>query len=561
MVYVYATQKEICNHVGKDLSVEEIEQTLKDMGMDTKGVSEDADPEIKIEITPERMDLVSALGIARAIKYYLGLEKEVPSYKCVKGDKKVTVKKSASLSRPKTVAAIIRNVPMTQEVLDEMIKIQEKVHEAHGRNRKKAAIGIYPVDNFEFPLTYSAEKPEDIVYRPLDDEKERDANGILTENPTGQKYAHLLKGYDYFPVYRDATGKILSMPPIINSHDTGKVDLDHKDLFIECSGYNMKLLDEVMKVLVTSFVDMGATAESIEVHYEETGEVYELDLRNYEDDISLKESSKLIGTGFTAEGATKYLNRMMYGVKEIDGDKIHLEIPPFRNDVWYDVDIADDMARGYGYNNIVPTFPSIHSVGKHLDFSMFKEKFSEMLVSMGFTELYTFMLTSKENQFRMFELSEKKFDFVSISNSGEDGINMCRVNIMPENLLALQHNKRRPYPQKVFENGLTIQHDETVETRARNDEHLCVSIAGTGYGFTDIKGVLDLLLDLHGIKIELEESSLPYFIEGRQAELVIKGEKVGAVGELHPKVLKNYGFSVPISSFEINLRRIWELLG
>lgn len=167
MVYVYSKQSELNKYIRKKLSIKKIKDILIDLGMDIKGVSEEKDPELKIEITSEKMDLVSTLGIARAIKFYLGLETKIKNFKIKKSNKKIIVDKSVNISRPKIVAAIIKNVPMSQEFLDELIKIQEKIHDSFGRNRKKAAIGIYPLEKINFPIHFKAENPNRIKFKPL----------------------------------------------------------------------------------------------------------------------------------------------------------------------------------------------------------------------------------------------------------------------------------------------------------------------------------------------------------------------------------------------------------
>ena len=276
MVYVTTKRSQINKYVGKKLSVDEIEETLKDMGMDVKGITKDIDPELKVEITAEKTDMVSAVGIARAIKYYRGIEKKLPEYKLDKAKEKVIVDKSANFARPKTVCAILYNIDMTQELLDEMIEIQEKIHDSFGRNRKKASIGIYPCSDFKFPVTFLAQKPKDIKFRPLESQEEMNGLDIVTKHEKGKEFGHLLEGLDYYPVFRDSNGDVLSMPPIINSHDTGRVDLNHKELFIEISGHNLTYLDNLLKVIVTTFIEMGASARAVSVEYS-NGEKYELE--------------------------------------------------------------------------------------------------------------------------------------------------------------------------------------------------------------------------------------------------------------------------------------------
>jgi phenylalanyl-tRNA synthetase beta chain len=171
--------------------------------------------------------MVSAAGIGRAIKYYRELEKKIPWYEIEKSGLNLYVKESAAGIRPVTVCALLRDVPMTAGFLDEMIDIQEKMHDSFGRGRKKAAIGIYPLDEIKFPITFGAEDPKSIVFRPLESDRDMNGHEILQIHDAGKKYAHLLDHCELYPVFRDDNGNVLSMPPIINSHKTGRVDENH----------------------------------------------------------------------------------------------------------------------------------------------------------------------------------------------------------------------------------------------------------------------------------------------------------------------------------------------
>ena len=557
MVYVYAKQSKINRYVGRELSLEDIEMTLKDLGMDIKGVSDEKDPELKIEITAEKLDFVSAVGISRAIKYYLGFEKKIPQYELLDGKFEVIVEESAKLSRPKTVAAIIRNVPMDENFLDEIIEIQEKIHESFARGRKKAAIGIYPLDMISFPVVYRSEKPEDIKFRPLLSDSEMNGKQIVETHETGKKFAHLLKDCSAYPVFRDSKGKVLSMPPIINSYDTGRVEIEHRDLFIECSGYNMQLLDNVLKVLVTTFADMGAQIEKVKVVYDD-GDLYQLNLDAFVDKISLSYINSLIGIDINKNDAEKYLNKMMYGLKSVKGDILEIEVPVFKSDVWNDCDVADDIARGYGYNNIIPKFPNISSIGETLPFSKFRDRVSNSFTSQGFLETYTYMLTSTQIQFKKMGLGDEE-SAIKLIDSADQGINMIRTMILPESLQTLHINRKNKYPQKIFENGFVIVPDLKSETKAKDEAHLSVSIADPKSNYTLIKTYLDSFFSLNEIEFEVKESEKSFLIEGRRADVFVKGEYVGFIGEVHPKVLTNFGLIVPVSSFELNLEKIWEL--
>ena len=559
MVYVYSKQSQINKYVGEKLSVDEIDITLQEMGMDMKGISDEADPEMKVEITAEKMDMVSTVGIGRAIKYYRGLSKKLPEYKIVSAKNKVIVKKSVSEVRPKTVCVILRDVNMTTELLDEMIEIQEKVHDSFGRHRKKASIGIYPMDEFSFPVTFTGEKPEDIIFYPLEGEGEMNALEILEKHETGKKFAHLLSGSDVFPVFRDSNNVVLSLPPIINSHKTGRVDLHHKDLFVEISGFNLTYLDNLLKVLTTTFLEFGCSAEAVIVEYED-GDNYELNLDNSTDVVSLNYINKLIGINVTADEVSDLALKVMLEVSDVSGDEITFLIPPFRCDIWHDSDIADDIARAYGYNNIVPTLPKIATVGSTLEISDFAERLGNTMVNFGFLELYSYMLTSTKVQFSKMGFNEPDMKFERLIDSEDQGLNMVRVRILPEVLSSLLINRKNKYPQRVFENGFTIQKDDSCDTGARNVRHLCAAIADPKANYTHIKGVLDTFLKMNNIDFEIRvNDDISFLIPGRSAEILVAGKVVGFIGELNIEILRNFGLLVPVVCFELNVLDLFEL--
>ena len=247
-------------------------------------------------------------------------------------------------------------------------------------------------------------------------------------------------------------------------------------------------------------------------------------------------------------------------VLEIKNGNIKFEIPPFKSDIFNDCDVADDIARAYGYNNIKSKFPNISSIGNTLEFSDFRNQISQTLISLGFLELYTYMLTSTKYQFEMMDLKEENFDFIKLNDSAEEGINMIRPLILPENLRSLLINRKNKYPQKVFENGFTIQKNSKAETGAKDIVKLSCSIADPKSNYTQIKFILDSVLKLNEIEFKIQETKKNFLIEGRSAEILLKGKEVGFIGELHPKVLTNFGLIVPVSSFEINLTKIFELI-
>jgi phenylalanyl-tRNA synthetase beta chain len=556
MVYVFAKVSKLNKYIGRKLTADQIKSALLDLGMDIKGDDGSSDPELKIEITAEKTDWVSTPGIARAIKYYLGFSTQIPKYTISNSNNKIIVEKSVSKVRPRIAAAVIRGMNIDEETLNEIIDLQEKIHDSFGRKRKKAAIGIYPLDKITFPLAYKGESPSKIRFTPLDGIAVVSSSQILTEHEKGREFGNLISGFSEYPILVDANNKILSMPPIINSEEAGRVISGTKDVFIECTGHNQTYLDTILKVLVTTLLEFGGRAESVKVEYWD-GEKYELNLDNYPDEIKIDYVNKLIGLKITEKEITSLLNKAMYGVKGIKNGAVQIEIPVFRNDVWHDADIADDIARAYGYNNIIPKYPQIASTSTQLDFSLFRERISQTMVSLGFIELYTYMLTSTETQFDKMSIDSSSQPHVKLIDSADMGTNMVRTLILPENLLSLNINRKNKYPQKVFENGFTINVADYSEPT--NEAHLCVSIADGKSNYTKIKAVIDTLMAQNNIQFELKKSQHKFLISGRQAEILVNGSVIGFIGEIHPQVLDNFGLLVPVSSLEINLNKLWNI--
>ncbi|MEM0438057.1 MAG: phenylalanine--tRNA ligase subunit beta [Candidatus Micrarchaeia archaeon] len=555
MVYVFAKASALNKYIGKRLTLQQMQDALIDIGMDIKDVLGDKDPVLKVEITAEKLDLVSVVGLARAIKYYLGIEDKPIRYEIVRGRNSVYVDRSVARVRPRTAAAIVRGLNVDAEALEEIIGLQEKMHESFGRRRKKAAIGIYPLGRIKFPIKYCAESPDKIMFTPLGFSEVMSGVEVLERHEKGREFSHLLSGHEKYPIFEDAEGKVLSMPPIINSEEVGRVHEGKQDLFIECSGHNLTHLDNVLKVIVTTLIEMGGTAESVSVEYPD-GEIYRLDLSNYTDEIDIDFVNRLIGISIKPKEAVPLLTKMMYNPVKVVGSKVQVEVPPFRSDVWHDVDIADDIARAYGYNNIAPRYPNISTVGGHLPFSRFRESACEAMVGMGFIELYTYMLTSTEKQYSMMGREQKEGGYVRILNSAEQGTNAVRTMILPEHLESLNINRKSGYPQKVFEVGMVVRPEKG--RHPGNEWRLSASIAGPRTNYTKIKEALDTLMCVLGVEYEVRPADEPYLIAGRAGEIAVGGRPIGFIGEVHPKVLDAFGLLVPVASFEVELKPLFE---
>ena len=545
--------------LGKPLSIEELENGLFDMGMELDSVEGD---DLAVEVTAERLDLLSLQGLARALKSFLGLSPNVPRYRTLQGDETYAVKITDKVKqvRPFTVCAIVKNIQFSEERIREVIDVQEKLHATLGRGRVRGAIGIYPLETIQLPITYTADTPQNISFVPLGETREMTGAQILSQHETGREYAHLLEGLDMYPYFVDAKGNILSMPPIINSEKTGRVENSTTDIFIECSGFDKILLNELLTNLTTMFADMGGDIYEMTLKYESGESEVTPNILSKKRSFSNKTLEKFIGLKLTLEELKPLLRKMMYEFVDAeykDNDEIilHVTAPAYREDIWHEIDIVEDIARAYGYNNLPLTFPNISTIGDTLPLSDLREELATVMVGMGFLETYTFGLTSKIDQLEHMLLDEQKVGFMPVAN-GNETQTMMRISLLPEQLKCLVHNRNQPLPQRIFEGSFVIIPDASKDVKCKNELHFAAAMTDKKVTFTQMRQALESLLKSKGLLPSFKPVEHPSFISGRAGVVIINNVAVGIIGEIHPQVLTNFGIVTPVVAFEINIEAI-----
>ena len=428
---------------------EEILNKIAMMGCTVESVTE---KEIELEIFPNRPDLLSYQGFKRSFLAFLGKSTGLKSYKINPPEKEfvVNIDKSVKEIRPYTACAIVKGLKFDDEKIKEIIDIQEKIHNTVGRKRKKLAIGIYPLEKIKLPITFKALEPDQIKFQPLEMLKEMTGLQILQRHPTGRDYAHLLAGKTKFPIFIDAENKILSMPPIINSHLTGKITKETKDVFIECSGFEFEILKKCLNIIVTTLADMGGKIYSMNL----TGNINAItpDLTPEKNKISIENTNKLLGLNLTEKQIKNLLEKMGHSY-----NKLEVESPAWRTDLLHEVDLIEDIAIAYGYDKFIPEIPRISTIGQENYQETIKRKISEILSGLGFLEILNYHLTKSKDQFEKMGIQEKDAkNFIELEESKTD-YTILRKDLTHYALRILSENADSEYPQKIFETGRVFE--------------------------------------------------------------------------------------------------------
>ena len=534
--------------VGKKLPTEKLKDRISMLGTDLEEVNKE---EIIVEVFPNRPDMLSEQGFARAFSSFIGSKKGLKKYNVKKSSYKVKVDASMKNVRPNTACAIIKNMKFDNEKIREVIQIQEKLHVTYGRNRKKAAIGIYPMEKIKMPITFTAMKGEKIRFRPLESEKEMTGNEILNKHPTGRDYAHLLEGMQKYPIFIDANNEILSMPPIINSHNTGRINERTKDVFIECSGFDQDVLNKCLNILVTAMADMGGEIYSMEVVYG-SKKITTPDLKPREMKLDLDYANKVLGLELKQKDIKDYLEKMGFGFA--NGKVL---VPAYRTDILHEMDLVEDIAIAYGYENFEPEIPNVTTTGEEESFEAFCHKVARFMVGLKLIETSTYHLINKADVGRNMNMAANA---IELENPLNAEYNVLRNWMIPSLMCVLGNNKHYEYPQNLFEIGTVFEHDNNAESNVSEFKRMGVVLCDKEADYTQIRQVLDALMNALGLGFEVKSAVHKSFIDGRVGRVSCEGKNIAYIGEINPIVLENYELKMPIAALEINMTELFGIL-
>ncbi len=519
-------------------------ENLPMIGCDIERVYDD---HVDVEFFPNRPDLYSVEGVARALRGFLDIERGYRSYEVKEGGWKIVVDESVLSVRPYIRGCVVRGLKMTDEVIRSLMEVQEDLHWTIGRNRRRMAIGVHDLSKIEFPLTYRA-VDKDFKFVPLDFDREMSVEEILREHPKGKKFAFILENVDRYPMIVDANGEAISFPPIINAEKT-RVTEKTTDLFIDVTGFD-EFVDKALNILATMLADRGGVIESVEVIYPDRTYVSP-DLSPKIMEVRKEEIFGLLGFELSDEEIKLALERMRFGV-EIYDDFVKVLVPPYRADVMHEWDVIEDIAIGHRYDRIEPEYPKTMGIGKSHPWNDLRDLVKEIMIGLGFLEVVTFTLTNERVQYEYMNRTAKPWEnYVPLMKPLTEDHTIVRTDLIPKLLEVLAVNKHHSMPQKIFEVG-------DVVVGMKNRLRLACCITHSRANFAEIRSVVQAVMRELNVEWKVVESDDKAFIEGRRANVVVDGSKVGVFGEIHPEVLERFDIQNPVVAFELDLTSMFD---
>ncbi len=514
-----------------------------------------ADDLIKVDCkTSNRPDLWGVEGLTREIEGIIGQAIGLPDLSTEPSGYILEVDASVRKIRPYIACSIVRGLKFSNFLIKQIMQLQEKVDFSYGRKRRRSSIGIYNIKMIKSPIKYEM-VPRTLKFAPLGYNEEMTLDEILENHEKGIEYGGILPQKGDLPILRDINGTVLSMPPIINSNDVGRIVEETSDVLIEVTGTNLEVV-QVVTVLVTQALrDRGGHVYSVEIHYpngHEDAPPILISPRSepYEIEVNPKDIERYLNLNLKPNDIVKLLkNRRLDVVKR--KNNFIVQYPPYRADLLHWVDIAEEVVIAYGYMNIEPTDWKVQTIGRLSERTISENYVREILCGCSLQEVLTFTLTAPESITNKMSLNESHLtNCVRVANPVSLNYSVMRDRLLPGILDFLSKNTHNEYPQQLFEVGEVVIIDKK---QVKTKSHAAVALAGTEVSFEHVHSIIRSLCQNLDIEFTLHPINHPEYIQGRTAAVMINQKQVGLIGELSPEIIEKWEIYMPIATIEIDL--------
>ena len=526
--------------VGGKSNKKKIIDTLPYLGLDIEG---ETNNDVRIEYSPNRPDYSTDYGIAMGLQGLLGIKQGLVDLKNKKKeDYQIKVDSSVSKIRPFVTGIVAKNGTIDEHTLKQLIAMQEDLHFGIGRKRKKSSIGIHDLDKISFPLIYTTTNRKH-KFIPLTSEKENTIDEILANSDVGKDYGYILGNSPKVPLILDSENNTVSFPPIINAAIT-TVTTKTKNLFVEVTGINKDDIEDMLSVVATILQSAGFELHAVKISGAKNSSP-QFKLRKLKIDTELV--SKTLGLDLSPSKISSSLKKSRLNAA-VKGKKIECTVPRYRFDIFGPMDLVEEIALGYGIENIEPIMSPSQTLGQKHSTSINLQSIRGVLTGLGYMEGLNSSLTSKRILYDNTNRDSSKIVSVLDSKSLEHTI--LRDSLLPGLIDSFGKNIHEAYPQKLFEIGTVFYNSSSLTEHT----HLCAVSSHKDANFSEMKSVLQTVVQsIFGKTCETKTTTHPTFEKGRVASITVNGKTIGFIGEISESTKEHFKLREPIVSFEIKL--------
>ncbi len=537
--------------LGGPVTAEQLEAALFSSKAEATAGAGDA---LEVTVTPDRLDLLSEGGLALELQGALGLASGRPRRRRARATGpglRLAVDPSVAPLRPHIGAVVVRAPTghrLDDGLLAEAVRFQELLHATVGRDRRTMSLGIYPARRIRPPVRYALEPVGSLRFVPLGGEEEVEGERFFADHPLAQRYGALGRSGDRALALRDAEGRLLSLPPVLNSRALGEARAGDRSLLLEATGTRERAVREGLGLLLVVFVARGWSVSAVPIDGPgEAGTDGESLVADALRELPAEVVRGISGAELAAPAVVARLARARLGARRIRGGW-RVAVPPWRPDLQVAVDLAEEVVLAGGLRAEDGLVPPSLGRGHRRPASALRREIAELLLGLGFAQPNTGVLISEAAAARL-EGSAP----IRIANPVSREYAVVRDRLLPAHLEVLARNNRYGYPQRFAEVGPVVVRRAESETGAETRFHAGLLIAGERAGFAEVAATVDYLLRAYDVGSVREPVDLPGTIRGRAARVRVAGAEVAELGEIHPGLLERLSVPVPVAWAELDL--------
>ena len=525
--------------VGGGAGRKKIIDAIPYLGLDIEGRTAE---KIRVEYSPNRPDYSTDYGIALGLQGLLGVKKGMVRLDLRRAGYLIRADPSVSRIRPFVTGVAAKNGRIDGPALEQLLAMQEDLHLGIGRRRKKSSIGIHDLDGVSFPLRYTtAGRGHRFV--PLYSKKALSVGEILNETDVGRDYGGLLGASGPVPVILDSEDRTVSLPPIINSAGTA-VTTGTRDLFVEVTGTGRADIENALSVIATILQSAGFELYTVGVSGAGNA-TPRLGSRKMAVDPKLV--CRTLGLDLSVRQISAALKKSRLDAV-VSGKRVQCVIPRYRFDIFGAQDLIEEVALGYGIQNMLPVLSPPRTLGQKSPASKTLELVSCIMTGLGYAEALNSSLTSRRVLYD--DVLRDSAGMIPVANSKSREHVLLRDSLLPGLINSLAKNIHEPHPQRIFETGTVFGGAGRLTERTR----LCAVCSHKNASYTEIKSVLQSALYLMGAgTCRTVAATHPSFEGGRVASVALGRSTVGVLGEIAAPVRQNFKLREPVAAFEVEI--------
>ncbi|MFH1238526.1 MAG: phenylalanine--tRNA ligase subunit beta [bacterium] len=570
-------------------------------GEDIKKTLGQDDIILEVELTPNRGDCLSILGVAREIAAILKLPLRLPSVKLAESSEDIKKLIKVSIKDPKLcpryAARMVKNVKIGPSPLALQYRLR--------------AMGVRPINNvvditnlvlieLGHPLhafDYDLIEGKEIVVRPAGknekiitlDEVERkldeevlviaDAKkpvalagvmGGLASSVSAKTVNVLLESAYFNPVSIRRSSRKLELGTEASYHFERGVDIDNLIVALEKTAWLIQQYcgGEIARGLIDSYPKKIA-AKKIVFRPRRTNKILGIEIPQSQMTDILKRLGFTVGKQASGTKASKGKNK---------GDKLEVLIPPYRNDIFGEIDLVEEVARIYGYDKIEVAKPYWQPVDNAISKNLLLEKIlKDSLVKSGFYEVVNFSFMNEEWLDKLhLPADDKRREVLKIQNPLSVEMATLRSTLIPAILENVSWNLRHKVQDiKIFElaavfiprdkGSLPLEKKMLLGAVCGWDSEPYWGKGNKPADFYYLSGVMETLLETVGLEAyyrnqalqvdrvyHLTRSGNKLYHPGHSADITVEGKILGGFGELSPILVSELGFGTPVYMFELD---------